>query len=230
MPSSPTFSDELADDTVQRYYYIYDSRESRTLVMDRTTGEEFLWENDARTPLLEYVAATCSDDALRAFAVWCARRVMPTDGEDDSSAVPDLDGEAETNDRPARRLLRVAEQMAGASTADPSDAGEAPDPEQVRADTVNDVVRAATIGLSRMDPTAARLLTAQSATHPNARRAALDAAHMAERYAEFVAFRRRETLTAASLAPTGLDAETLEPDAAARRMRQQQIDRLLDQL
>lgn len=35
MPASPAFSDELsdelADDTVQRYYYIYDSRQTRTM-------------------------------------------------------------------------------------------------------------------------------------------------------------------------------------------------------
>jgi len=32
----------VGDDTVQRYYYIYDSRETRTVVVDRTTGKEFL--------------------------------------------------------------------------------------------------------------------------------------------------------------------------------------------
>jgi hypothetical protein len=202
----------VGDDTVQRYYYIYDSRETRTVVVDRTTGEEFLWDDDPRAPLLAYVARKRSDRALRHFAFWCARQVMPEGGVpvESSDAARDV---AHDVTSATRRLLRVVRHQldgedGGASFRD------------VRRETSDIVVHAATVGLAQMDPVAARLLTAQACTHASPRRAALDAAHMAERYAEFVAFEERD-------AGAG---DQPEPDAAARAMRRRQIDALLDAL
>jgi len=204
----------VGDDTVQRYYYIYDSRETRTVVVDRTTGKEFLWDDDPRAPLLAYVARKRSDRALRHFAFWCARQVMP-EGDvpvESSDAAQDV---VHGVTSATRRLLRVVRHQlngedGGASFRD------------VRRETSDVVVHAATVGLAQMDPVAARLLTAQACTHASPRRAALDAAHMAERYAEFVAFEERDTGAGAGTRP--------EPDAAARAMRRRQIDALLDAL
>ncbi|HHP7237316.1 hypothetical protein [Longibacter sp.] len=200
----------VADDTVKRYYYIYDSRETRTVVVDRTTGEEFLWEDDPRAPLLAHVVRKRSGRALRHFAVWCAQEVTP-----EGSGTGESNHPAHELTSATRRLLRVVrhrlnEGDGGASFGD------------VRRETSDVVVRAATIGLAQMDPEAARLLTVQACTHASPRRAALDAAHMAERYAEFVAFAERDA--------GGGTGDRPAPDAAARAMRRRQIDALLDGL
>ena len=208
----------VGDDTVHRFYYIYDSRQTRTVVVDRTTGEEFLWDDDPRAPLLAYVVRKRSDRALRHFAFWCARQVMPEGGVpvESSDAARDVAHDvAHVVTSATRRLLRVVRHQldgedGGASFRD------------VRRETSDVVVHAATVGLAQMDPVAARLLTTQACTHASPRRAALDAAHMAERYAEFVAFEERDTGTGAGDQP--------EPDAAARAMRRRQIDALLDAL
>lgn len=203
----------VADDTVQRYYYIYDSRETRTVVVDRITGEEFLWEDDPRAPLLAYVARKRSDRALRHFAFWCARQVMP-EGDGHGESIDPADDVTSAT----RRLFRVVQHRL--------DEGDVGDEEasfhDVRRETSDAVVHAATVGLAQMDPVAARLLTVQACTHTSPKRAALDAAHMAERYAEFIAFAERDEGTGSGDRP--------EPDAAARAMRRRQIDAMLDVL
>lgn len=80
----------------------------------------------------------------------------------------------------------------------------------VRAETTDAVVWAAALGLSQRQGEAARLLAAHACTHPEARRAAIDAAHMNERWAEFEA-----------------DGD---PEAAVRDLRQRHVDWLLDVL
>ncbi len=88
-----------------------------------------------------------------------------------------------------------------------------------------------------MDPSAAALLTAFGATHPDPRTAALEAAHMSERHAEFVAYHRHngaDTPLPAAVRqrhkrlPSSCD-DTPVPDAAARLMREAHIDWLLEE-
>ncbi|PEN13877.1 hypothetical protein CRI94_07405 [Longibacter salinarum] len=201
----------VADDTVRRYYYIYDSRTVRTLVMDRVTGDEFRWEEDVRLPLLEHMVARRSERYLRRFALWCARQVMPHDVR----AQTEEAGHGDTPTDIARYLIAAVQ-------GDLDSGGITACRDEARQTTVDAVVHAATIGLSQMNPEAARLLSAQSCTHPDATQAAMDAAHMAERYAEFVAFRRREEHHDPSRVPT--------PGEAVRNMRQRQIDAILDHL
>jgi hypothetical protein len=109
--------------------------------------------------------------------------------------------------------------------------------DSIRGTAENSVIHASTIGLSEMDPSAAALLTAFGATHPDPRTAALEAAHMSERYAEFVAYHQRngaDTLLPAAVRRRydrlpGARDDTPVPDAAARLMREAHIDWLLDE-
>jgi hypothetical protein len=173
----------MSDTTIRRFYYIFDSREERALVLDRTTGREVAWQAVPRVQLLEHVQAQCSAATLRRFARWCARQTG-------IEAVP--------QERPAARLWRAARDGAAEAWSDE------------RAAATDAVVRAAALGLSRRRSAAAQLLAVHACTHPAPRRAAIDAAHMSERWAEFEAS----------------DA----PDAAVRALRQRQIDWLLDRL
>jgi hypothetical protein len=81
---------------------------------------------------------------------------------------------------------------------------------RVRGEATGAVVEASALGLSRRRAAAARLLTVHACTHPEERQAAIDAAHMSERWAEFA-------------------AET-EAREAVTTMRQRHIDWLLDVL
>ncbi len=172
----------ISDATVARYYYIFDSRERRPLVMDRQTGAEVDWAAAPRVQLVDYVAEEGAEAVLRRFARWCARQT----GADAMPA-----------DTPTGRLW-----AAGGD-------GEAAWP-QVRADTVDAVVEAVVLKLSRRQAGAARLLAAHACTHPDSRQAAIDAAHMSERWAEF-------------------NAEA-DAEGSVRALRQRQIDWLLDEL
>ena len=173
----------ISDTTVDRYYYIFDSRAHRALVVDRRTGKEVVWASAPRVQLIDYVADEQSKSVLRRFARWCARRT----GADDVSG-----------DGPAGRLWAAAQ-------------SENPEAwRRARGETTNAVVQAAALDLSRRQATAARLLTVHACTHPKGRQAALDAAHMSERWAEFAA--------------------EAEPTTAVKSIRQRQIDWLLDEL
>jgi len=173
----------ISDTTVDRYYYIFDSRAHRALVMDRQTGEEVAWAAAPRVQLIDHVAETQSADSLRRFARWCARQTgaehLPEEG-------------------PGGRLWAAAQREDGSAWA------------RARTAATDALVRASAIGLPRRRAGAARLLTVHACTHPEGRRAAIDAAHMSERWAEFAA----------------------EADAtqAVRAMRQRQVDWLLDVL
>jgi hypothetical protein len=150
----------ISDETVDRYYYIFDSRERRTLVVDRWTGEEVAWNSAPRVQLIDHVADAHSDGVLRRFARWCARQTGV------ASVPPDT---------ATGRLWRAAR------------APEETDWTAVRTDTTDEVVEAVALGLPRRQSDAARLLVTHACTHPEARQAAIDAGHMGERWAEFEA-------------------------------------------
>jgi hypothetical protein len=223
----------VSDATVQRYYYIYDSRELRTLVMDRVTGEEFAWTDDVRTPLLRHVAGHDPSSEgpagrLRRFALWCAREssVDPSEHDDLGPSTP---GPSTPASGPSATRFRLLE----AAAAWIEEGGDAPG--AARRETADDAVHAATVGLAQMDPQAASMLTAQACTHPDAWRAALDAAHMSERCAEFEAAALRRASAASHRGARSRSAQvhnatTPSPNAAAHDMRLRQIDHLLDLL
>ena len=173
----------VSDATVDRFYYIFDSRAHRALVLDRTTGEEVAWRSVPRVQLIEYVGKERSTAVLRAFARWCARQV----GVEEVSA-----------SSPAARLWTAAQQDAPAAW------------KQGREETTDAVVRAAALGLSQGRSAAARLLVVHACTHSDAPQAAIDAAHMTERWVEFEAERPAES--------------------AVRAVRRRHIDWLLDAL
>lgn len=173
----------VSDTTVDRYYYIFDSRAHRALVMDRRTGKEVAWAAAPRVQLIEYVAGEHGKAILRRFARWCARQTG-------APAVPD--------DTPAGRLWAAARGQ---------DRDGWP---QARTDETDAVVEASVLGLSRRQAGAARLLAVHACTHPDDHQAAIDAAHMSERWAEFAA-----------------DDDATE---AVQVLRQRQIDWLLDVL
>jgi len=173
----------IADTSVDRYYYIFDSREHRALVLDRETGEEQIPDTDPRPALIDHVRTHRSADVLRTFARWCAQEV-------EASAL--------ASHTAAGRLWAAAQRDAPTAWR------------RVRHDTTDAVMLAVALGLPQHQPAAAQLLTLQACTHPDAQRAALDAAHMSERWAEF-------------------SAES-EPATAAQAMRERHVDWLLDRL
>lgn len=173
----------IADTTVDRYYYIFDSRAHRALVMDRQTGEEVAWASAPRVQLVEYVSEKRGEPVPRRFARWCARQVGAEHAPDDTAA---------------HRLWAAAQDNVPEVW------------ERVRAEETSAVVGASALGLSRRRAGAAQLLTIHACTHPDDRQAAIDAAHMSERWAEFAA-----------------DEEAAQ---AVASMRQRHIDWLLDVL
>lgn len=172
-----------SDATVDRYYYIFDSQSHRALVLDRRTGEEVVWTTVPRVQLIDYVAGERSASILRRFARWCARQAG---------------AQAAAEDTPTGQLWMAAQQEQKDARG------------QARREATEAVVRAAALDLSRRRTRAARLLTVHACTHPSARQAAIDAAHMSERWAEFT---------------TNADVEQ-----AVQAMRQHQINWLLDAL
>lgn len=185
-------SSPVADTRVERYYYIFDSRQQRAVVVDRTTGAEYDWEGEARVQLIRHAAAVAGPATIVRFAAWCSAQT----GAGSRGA-----GGGEG---PADRLAEAARKRAdgGAAVSERAAA--------VRDETNDDVLLASTVGLPRQEPEAARLLTAQAALIDDPVEAAINAAHMSERWAEF-------------------SAED-SPESAARAMRERQIDWLLDRL
>ncbi len=154
MSPTPRMSDAKAD----QYYYIFDSRTHRPLVLDRATGEHYASGSDPRGPLIEHVSVRRGSEVLRRFARWCARQVSPNTVSAHTAA---------------GRLWTAAQR-------------DAPDAwERVRDKTADAALLAMSLGLPQREPRAARLLTIQACTHPEAQQAARDAAHMSERWAEF---------------------------------------------
>ncbi len=150
----------MTDAKADQYYYIFDSRTHRPLVLDRATGEHYASGSDPRGPLIEHVSARRGPEVLRRFARWCARQVNPS---------------AASAHTAAGRLWAAAQR----------DAPEAW--QRVRHETADAALLAMSLGLPQREPPAARLLTLQACTHPEAQQAARDAAHMSERWAEFSA-------------------------------------------
>lgn len=169
--------------SVEEYYYIFDARAHRAVVVDRRTGKEVVWAAVPKIQLVEYVEENVSVAILRRFAKWCARETQI------STVSPNT---------PAGQLWSVLQQN--------------PAPEAwtaLRNELTDALVSATALGLPRRQAEAARLLVVHACTHPDPRQAAIDAAHMIERWAEFT-------------------AEGTTPEAAVRVMRQRQIDWLLD--
>lgn len=173
----------IADTTVDRYYYVFDSREHRARVMDRRTGQEYTWEAAPRAQLITHVEKLRSTAVVRRFAQWCARQTGADDVASHTTA--------------GRLWAAVRSSDRSAWT-------------RIRRHTTEAVVLATALDLPGGHPEAARLLTIQACTHPEAKVAARDAAHMSERWAEFCAEGR--------------------PSAAAQIMRGRQVDWLLDLL
>lgn len=173
----------ISDARVDRYYYIFDGRDQRALVLDRATGEERAPETNPRTSLIDHVQAQRSPALLRQFARWCARQVNAPNAPAHTAA---------------GRLWTAAQR------------DDAPTWKRVRRETSTAAMLAVALGLPCGQPDAARLLTLQACTLPDAEQAALDAAHMSERWAEFRA--------------------TSDPAAAARAMRTRHVNWLLDRL
>lgn len=172
----------VPDVSLERYYYIYDSQKHRAVVLDRATGEEVPWSTIPRVQLIEHVAAEAGGSALRRFARWCAR----------------LTGvQGSSTDQPTERLWRAIQEESVSRT-------------RARQAVVEAVVRAAALGLPRRQSDAAQLLVVHACLHSDPRHAAIDAAHMSERWREFTA--------------------SSDPRQAVRTMRQRHIDWLLDTL
>ena len=172
----------ISDATIDRYYYIYDGRNHRALVMDRTTGQEFAWEAAPRAQLIDHVAAEGDTEVVRSFARWCA-------AETGAETVP-----VHTATGRLWRALRHGDREAWRRT---------------REGATDAITMAATVGLARREPSAARLLAVHACTHADSQRAARHAAHMSERWAEL-----QET----------------DPARSAHTLRQRQLDWLLDAL
>lgn len=171
--------------TVEGYYYIFDARAQRAVVVDRRTGNEVVWAEEPRIQLVEYVETRTSGTVLRRFAKWCA-----------------LEAEISTVSphTAAGRLWSALHRD--------------PDPQAwtgLRNELTDVLVFATTLGVPRRRAQAARLLVVHACTHPDPRQAAIDAAHMSERWAEFT-------------------AHGTDPETTVRHMRQRQIDWLLDVL
>lgn len=266
-PGAPS----IPDDTVGRYHYVYDSRQGRTVVHDRQTRAPYDWSADPRTPLLKDLARRITARSVssprapgrpkqmyRRFALWCASAALGGNLRNEDAAGQD----ATSGDSASAALFRAARSL-DALTSDPeisetevsareansreANSREADSANAVRQRYEHEVIHAATVGLSEMDPGAARLLTVHCATDPDARRAAFEAGHMCERYAEFVAYQRHAyqrhadtdgraaraidepDLTSGSKPSTPYAAdEPPSPDAAARLMREAQINWCLD--
>jgi hypothetical protein len=218
----------IPDTTVDRYYYIFDSRERRAVVMDRTTGDEFAWADDPRAQLVRHVDARQAS-AARAFAGWCARLV----GAPEAAAHTPTGRlwaalQRRREDRPAGGEPAGGE-PAGGEPADGGRAAGAAGFETVREATSDAAVIACAVGLSRREARAARLLTVQAVTHRDPIRAAIDAAHMSERWAEFRAGEQGAAPTAGPPADA-VDEPARKPEEAARAMRRRHVNRLLDAL
>lgn len=172
----------VPDVSLERYYYIYDSQKHRALVLDRETGEEVPWSIIPRVQLIEHVAIEAGPSVLRRFARWCAR-------------VTEI--QSVSTNRPAGRLWRAVQD-------------ESLSRRSARQEVVEDVVRASALGLPRRRREAAQLLVVHACLHPEPRHAAIDAAHMSERWREFTA--------------------SSHPSQAVRAMRQRHVDWFLDTL
>lgn len=171
----------ISDTSVDRYYYIFDSRAQRALVVDRETGRECPPETDPRPPLVKHLHREHPSALLRRFGRRCARWV----------GAPGAPPHTATG-----RLWAAAQ-------GDDADAWA-----RVRRDTSDTAMLAVALGLPHGEPDAAQVLTLHACTHPAPVQAALDAAHMSERWAEFSA----------------------ENAAAAQSMRRRHINWLLDAL
>lgn len=175
---------------VDQFYYIFDGRQQRTLVLDRRTGDLYARRNSDRARLMTYMVHTGGVHILRRFALWCAEEVTSHNAEATSETMQAL----------VACGMRMANGHASAASV-----------EDIRSDAMGEVVLASAVGLSYHQPEGAALLVAYACTHADPMEAALDAAHMSERWAEFC-------------------ADPYERAEAVEAMRQRHINYFLDQL
>ena len=151
---------------VSDYYYIFDGRSGRPLIVDRSSGqltcEAPSPAQPAVLPVARHLLHHQGPSVVRAFACWCAQQTWH---QTDLPAV-------------CQPLWTAARAVA---------AGEKPleSLHCLRERSDEDAVLAAAVGMPRRRPQAAQLLAARSCAEPDALAAAHDAMHMSARWAEF---------------------------------------------
>lgn len=152
---------------VSDYYYIFDGRSGRSLIVDRSSGalahEAPASVQPATLPVVEHLLHTQGPQVVRAFACWCAQQTWHP--------------EAPPNACRALWTTACAVAMGTSSTSASL--------RKVRARSNEDAVLAAAVGMPRRRAGAAQLLAARSCTEPDALASAHDAMHMSVRWAEF---------------------------------------------
>lgn len=152
---------------VSDYYYIFDGRSGRPVIVDRDSGAPARrTAPDVQPdcmPVARHVLQRFGAGTLRTFACWCAQHTWPAASPPDACAV----------------LWNAARRVA---------CGNAPAPETLtaaRSHSNDDAVMAAAVGMPHRRPRAAQLLAARACTEPDVLHAAHDAMHMSMRWAEF---------------------------------------------
>ena len=150
---------------VSDYYYIFDGRSGRPVIVDRSSGVRAREASSDASPdcmpVAEYVLHQQGEAVVRAFVCWCAQQTWAP------SPPPE----------PCQPLWDAARGVA---------AGASPRKlREVRSTSDEAAVLAAAVGMPHRRPHAAQLLAARSCTEPDVLAAAHDAMHMSARWAEF---------------------------------------------
>ncbi len=150
---------------VSDYYYIFDGRSGRPVIVDRSSGVQAREApSDAALdcmPVAEYVLHQQGEAVIRAFACWCAQQTWAP------SPPPE----------PCQLLWDAARDVAAGASLQRLRAA--------RTKSDEAAVLAAAVGMPRRRRRAAQLLAARSCTEPDVLAAAHDAMHMSARWAEF---------------------------------------------
>lgn len=151
---------------VSDYYYIFDGRSGRPVIVDRSSGTPAREApSDVQPdcmPVAEHVLHQQGTAVIRAFACWCAQQTWTPNPPPEACAAP------------WHTARRVAATKASSQTL-----------EKARSQSNEDAVLAAAVGMPRRRAEAAQLLAARSCTEPDVLAAAHDAMHMSTRWAEF---------------------------------------------
>lgn len=150
---------------VSDYYYIFDGRSGRPVIVDRSSGirarEAPSDVQPGCMPVAEHVLHQQGPAPIRAFACWCAQQTWAPNPPPET----------------CQPLWHAARGVAtGAPLQTLRDA---------RSQSNEAAVLAAAVGMPRRRPRAAQLLAARSCTEPDVLAAAHDAMHMSIRWAEF---------------------------------------------
>ncbi|MFO8231952.1 MAG: hypothetical protein R6U20_04735 [Longimonas sp.] len=152
---------------VSDYYYIFDGRSDRPVIVDRASGvpthEAPPSAQPAALPVARYLKQDHGASVVRAFACWCAQQTWRF------TAPPAA----------CTALWTAARNVASGQVSTIKALHKA------RSASREAAVRAAAIGMPHRRPSAAQLLAARSCTEPDVLTAAHDAMHMSVRWAEF---------------------------------------------